>query len=294
MINQHFTYRVSFKKIVDILLETFNIQIHHSRISIFKERFAEEYKITYERLKQEIIHGNLLHVDETPVEFSSSSSGYIWVFANIDAVFYLFRPNREADFLKDLLKEFNGVLISDFYPGYDSLPCPQQKCFVHLIRDLNNDFHKNQLNDEFKAIVIAFGKLLRIIVETIDKYGLKKWHLNKHIKDVERFYREVVNKEYESDIAISWQKRFIKNKDKLFTFLSYDSVPWNNNNAEVAIKTFADFRRIGKYTFTQKAINEYLVLFSIQQTCKYKGLSFLEFLKSGEKSIEAYTRKVLG
>jgi hypothetical protein len=39
----------------------------------------------------------------------------------MNTVLYLFRENREADFLKELLKDFRGVLLSDFYPGYDSL-----------------------------------------------------------------------------------------------------------------------------------------------------------------------------
>jgi hypothetical protein len=33
-----------------------------------------------------------------------------------------------------------------------------------------------------------------------------------------------------------------KNRDKLFTFLEYDGVSWNNNNAEHAIKAFARLR----------------------------------------------------
>ena len=78
-----------------------------------------------------------------------------------------------------------------------------------------------------------------------------------------------------------------------FTFLNYDGIPWNNNNAEHAIKPFAAYRRELGGTFTEKGIKDYLILLSIQQTCKYRGLSFLEFLKLGEKSIEAYTKKVL-
>jgi hypothetical protein len=42
------------------------------------------------------------------------------------------------------LSGFRGVLVSDFYAGYDSLPCKQQRCLIHLIRDLNGDFLKNQ------------------------------------------------------------------------------------------------------------------------------------------------------
>ena len=34
------------------------------------------------------------------------------------------------------------------------------------------------------------------------------------------------------------------NRERLFTFLRYDAVPWNNNNAEHAIKSFARLRDI--------------------------------------------------
>ena len=51
----------------------------------------------------------------------------------------MYRRSREGDFLHDLLKDFRGVLVSDFYAAYDSLDCPQQKCLIHLIRDFNQD-----------------------------------------------------------------------------------------------------------------------------------------------------------
>ena len=202
------------------------------------------------------------------------------------------KPTRDAGFLRELLKGFKGVLVSDFYSGYDTLDCHQQKCLTHLIRDLNEDFLKDQLNNELKDIVVEFGRLLRKIIETVDRYGLKKRNLNKHNKNVEKFYKEIVSQDYKTEIAAYYQKRFLKNKEKLFTFLNYDGIPWNNNNAEHAIKPFARFRRDADGVLTEKSINEYLILLSIQQTCHYRGISFLEFLKSKEKSIDEYSRKL--
>ena len=82
--------------------------------------------------------------------------------------------------------------------------------------------------------------------------------------------------------------RFQKNRDKLFTFLSFDGVPWNNNNAEHAVKAFATLRKVIGGSSTEKGIREYLILLSICETCKYKGLDFLDFLRSGEKNIDAF------
>ena len=92
----------------------------------------------------------------------------------------MYRPSREAAFLRDLLADFKGVLVSDFYSGYDSLPCEQQKCIIHLIRDFNADLTSNPYDEEFKALAAEFGRLLRSIVDTIDKHGLTKRHLQQH------------------------------------------------------------------------------------------------------------------
>ena len=78
-----------------------------------------------------------------------------------------------------LLANFKGVLISDFYTAYDSIGCPQQKCLIHLMRDLNDKILNSPFDEELKKIVIEFGNLLKPMIETVDKYGLKKHFLKR-------------------------------------------------------------------------------------------------------------------
>ena len=51
------------------------------------------------------------------------TAGYVWTFTNMEEVAFMYRPTREGEFLKELLKDFEGVLVSDFYGAYDSLDC---------------------------------------------------------------------------------------------------------------------------------------------------------------------------
>jgi hypothetical protein len=117
---------------------------------------------------------------------------------------------------------------------------------------------------------------------------LKAHFLRKHKIFVERFYREISKRDYQSEIAVYYKKRFEKNSNNLFTFLDYDGVPWNNNNAEHAIKQFAHYRMISDGKMTESGLNDYLVLFSIYQTCKYKGISFFRFLLSSERDLDKF------
>ena len=286
-IHKYFKYNMSYGNIVDFLKEI-NINITHFCLIRNRTLIVEQYLDTYNEIKTNLLEGPILHIDETSVKLKGQIKGYVWVFASMDSVVYLFRKTRKADFLKELLNDYDGVLISDFYTGYNSLSCNQQKCLIHLIRDLNQDLYKNQLNIEFKMMIENFGKLLKKIIETVNKYGLKKRHLNKHKKDVDRYYKMFILKEYETELAAKYQKRFIKYKDKLFTFLNYDNVPWNNNNAEYAIKSFAALRERINNRVTERTINECMVILSIQETCKYRGLNFLDFWMSGMKHFEEY------
>ena len=73
--------------------------------------------------------------------------------------------------------------------------------------------------------------------------------------------------------------------------MEYDNVPWNNNNAEHAVKAFAALRKVIDGSTNERGIRDYLILLSIFQTCTYRGIDFFEYLRSGEKKIDGYTGK---
>ncbi len=80
----------------------------------------------------------------------------------------------------------------------------------------------------------------------------------------------------------------MKNRDKLFTFIHHDGVPWNNNTPENAIRRFAYYRDGNPGRLKEAGLKEYLVLLSLCQTCHYKGVSFLRFLLSRERDIDEF------
>ena len=73
------------------------------------------------------------------------------------------------------------------------MPCQQQKCLIHLIRDINEEVLKHPFNEELTFIAKRFGILLRQIIGgfRIDKYGLKKFHLGKHKRSADHFLADV-------------------------------------------------------------------------------------------------------
>jgi hypothetical protein len=80
------------------------------------------------------------------------------------------------------------------------------------------------------------------------------------------------------------KKRIEKNKNRLFTFLDHNNVPWNNNNAEHAVRAFTRLRNV-MVTSTPKGTREYCVLLILQQTLRCRGMDFLDFIRSGRIEI---------
>jgi hypothetical protein len=106
-----------------------------------------------------------------------------------------------------LLKGSGPTPLGTYKGRGKALPFRRQTCFVHLIRDMNDELFKNPFDEEYKKMVIALGRLLRGIVQTIDQDGLKRRHLHKHIHDTDRFYRKFVDNPPSSELSIKLAKR---------------------------------------------------------------------------------------
>jgi len=275
--------RLSNEKIREHLATVFNVPIPTTIVHETKGVMAEKYEPTYRRILERIAGSPLVHADETKGVVYGGGH-YVWVFANLTSVAYVYSASREASVLDDILKGFGGVLVSDFYGGYDSVPCRQQKCLIHLMRDINEDVLRHPFNEELAFVAHGFGTLLRRIVETIDRHGLKKYHLGKHKRSAEQFLGEVQRLSCATEAGQALKKRIEKNREKLFTFLDYDNVPWNNNNAEHAVRAFTRLRNVMS-TSTPKGTKEYCILLSVQQTLRLRGVRFLDFLRSGRIEI---------
>ena len=285
---QHITHRLGVKSLAALFEESFGIRVNFWEFMDFRHLLVHRYRKTYRTLLAQLIAGPVLYVDETEVKLKDCN-GYVWVFASTSAAVYIFRRSREGNFLRKMLKNFKGVLVSDFYSAYDGLPCSHQRCLIHLMRDMNRAILDNPFDQELQSITEPFGTLLRSIVVTIDEHGLKRRYLRVHARAAEAFFNSVAKRVYESDASKSLQERLLRNRERLFTFLQHDNVSWNNNLAENAIKRISNYREDVGRSVKETGLTEHLVLLSLYQTCRLRDISFLKFLLSRERDMDAYT-----
>ena len=156
------------------------------------------------------------------------------------------------------------------------------------MRDMNQLILNNPFDEELQAITRPFGTLLRSIIMTVDKHGLRHKFLEAHEPEVAAFADSLAHQSFSSDAAESLRERLLKCWGRLFTFIHHDGVSWNNTYAENAIRYFAYYRDKVKGVMTTDGLREYLILLSVFQTCRYRGISFLRFMLSREVDLVGF------
>jgi len=288
IVYQRVELRLSYDNIVKSLEEQFNESIRSSLCVDMIKRFGKDYSKTKDMILEQLLQSPFIHVDETRANIRGEN-WYVWCFTDGKNTIYKLHYSREAEIAQEFFADYEGVVISDFYAGYDSLVCEQQKCWVHLIRDLNNSLRESPFDIEFENLVLSIKNLIIPIMESVIQYGLKKYHLKKFERQVNKFYKERIDdKVYKSDITQRYQKRFVRYRSSLFTFLRNNDLPWHNNTAESAMKHFAK-QRDASGPMYESVTHDYLTLLSIYQTCRNHNKSFLQFLCS--EKIDIYTFK---
>ena len=91
---------------------------------------AEHGQEEYTRLRQEI----RASPDETG---SSSGPQRLPLELQYSQGYFLYRSSRGGPVVEEVLgDEFEGVLVSDFYGAYNVYQGPHQRCWTHLLRDI--------------------------------------------------------------------------------------------------------------------------------------------------------------
>jgi hypothetical protein len=100
------------------------------------QRMGDCLEGQYERLKVLVHNSPAVHMDETSWRVNGQNH-WLWAMLSDKQTVYHIDKSRSGQVARNLLGEgFTGTLVSDFYGAYSGIDCPQQKCLVHLLREL--------------------------------------------------------------------------------------------------------------------------------------------------------------
>lgn len=226
--------------------------IHQVRLSVGEitqllSRMAERVQPAVEGLQQAIRQEPVVHADETGWR-ENGRNGYIWcatATGKNPVRYYEFRRSRASQVVIELLGDsFAGHLVSDFYGAYNIHQGPHQRCWVHLLRDLEKMREAHQADGELLAWILAirlqYDEAMKIDPQAdpderrrlYDGY----WHRT-HLLGLQ--YARLKDHPCR---AIA--QRLLRHVDELYQFVLYPNVPADNNAAERAIRPLVVQRKI--------------------------------------------------
>ena len=170
VVYQRVALRLSYESIAESAYEQFGEPVHENSIPNFIREFARYYADCERAMKERLLQSPFIHADETAISIRGVEY-YVWVFTDGRHVVFQLHKTREGTVAQEFLAGYGGVVVSDFYAGYDAVPCRQQKCWPHLIRDLNDDLWAAPFDAEFERFVLAVRNLIIPIMQALQGEG---------------------------------------------------------------------------------------------------------------------------
>ena len=117
-------------------LEASGITVSRGTLTNLEQRAGDLLKPVANEVLDSCLESQTLALDETPTKAGLKSKGkmkkgYFWCFyGDRVEMAFLYSSSRSCDVVEPYLKEFEGVLLTDGYPGYDSL-CSRYPKITH-------------------------------------------------------------------------------------------------------------------------------------------------------------------
>jgi len=238
----------------------------------------------YKMNQKDIIEAKYVCIDESPVPFynDEKSSGFAWSLSNQRGAYYQYEPSRSAAVAKEILEEFEGIVVTDGYSGYcflgDLENIIHAACWSHMRRYFFDAFK----DDPDVEVVIDLIDELYDIEHQAQSYSdlkyLRRTRSHKIYKDIEKWVSENEGSYLSATLTGKAINYFYKHKEGLTHFLENEHVPLDNNMAErrqrcpvMGRKNYQAFRSIN-------GADVGMFFYSIIESCKTNGLNASSYL----------------
>lgn len=271
------------------------IKISRQDLCNYQMRATEILEKYYERLKYHLVH-NHAHVicaDETTQKLvKEKRTGYVWVYLTsyYDNPIYIYEAalDRKAENAVKFLKDYEGYLLTDAYPGYAKIPnITNCYCWVHARRNFVDIIkaldEKQKAVSKSQKVVDMIDELLHLEKEYRDnkltpKAIKERRNARDYLNKLEsiKIYLDNIDAAPTSQLGKA-RDYILKRWDGFTNYLKDGHIEMTNNISERAVKPFVIARKNFLFSFTKNGADSSAIYFSIQQTARANGYDPSEF-----------------
>ncbi len=265
-------------------------------------KVADACKTVLDLLMEDIRGGPLINVDETPVQVlnepgrSATSKSYMWVFRGGSSaspvIIYQYHPTRSGDVAKLFLNDYQGVVQTDGYKGYDFLDTWPDilhvGCWVHARRYFM-DAKKASSSNKTGAADMALSMIRRLYaLEKIARhknmspeeiYQLRQKQAKPIVEKFKNWLNEKKNGTLPKGLLGKAIKYSLGQWHRLENYLEDGNAGIDNNVVENAIRPFVIGRKNWLFSGTPQGAEASALLFSLIETAKANKLEPYSYLR---------------
>ena len=248
-------------------------------------------------MAQELLAGNYIQADETPVGVQSESvrgknhQAYLWQYSRPGAaVVFDFRMGREREGPRRFLGNFEGILQSDGYAAYDHVGGPNivhAACWAHARRKFFQAVELNPKDQSAIGIVAQIDELFGIDAQARDQ-GLSQEERQLLRLEKSKPLLEQIKTQIQTARSDALPKSVLAKAcnytltlwTRLSRFLEYSQLELSNNLAENAMRPIALGRHNWIHIGSEQAGPRVAAIVSVVETCRRLKIPIREYLCS--------------
>jgi transposase len=274
----HYQQGVPFERIAEIF-EQLGLGVAKATLVRAMHRLAGRAEAAFQELLHKVLQQDVLHIDETSWSIDGQPH-YLWVLTGRDATVYFVRQTRSGDEVADFLADFEGVLVTDGYRGYDEIGkrLLRALCLLHLKRNFRQLEEKTQARG--KALPRDLAWWVDDVIAVLAAHRDNEFEDDEFAQisaDLESQFLDLLDTRPTNAANARMVQRLLKWQDAVLRCLRVEGVPATNNHAERQIRPAVVLRKRGGCNRSERGARTFERLGSIAATRAQHGLPLLDW-----------------
>jgi transposase len=279
------------------------VDIGRATMANWAIRVAEACVPLLNLVRDEILDARLINIDETPLQVlnepgrAATTTSYMWIFRRGDpqrpALLYQYHPTRAGDVARAFLGDFQGVVQTDGFSGYDFLDrqagVRHAGCMAHVRRkfvEVTRAQGKNRTSGSADQALATIRQLYGLEQEArarqLGPEAIRAMRAERARPILDAFHLWLCKRASQTPPkgllgkAISYA---LNQWERLLVYLDEPMVTLDNNMAENAIRPFVLGRKNWLFAGTPRGAEASALLYSLIETARANNCEPYSYLR---------------
>lgn len=274
----HARQYLPYKRMKELFNDCFGIALSEGSIDNIIQRFAQKAAPVYRKLKKAVSGSAVIGCDETGAKVDGNKH-WVWTYQTGKLTVLAMSESRGLKAITSHFQEGFGeaVLCHDAWRTYFNYSDNRhQLCCAHMLRELNYmvERYRSTWAEELRALFREAIALKKNLPRFSSQQA--KENIDAIESQLDKLLEATVNPTHKE--AVTFQKRLLKYRDSILTFLHYHKVPPDNNGSERAVSNIKVKQKISGQFKSQRGADDFCVIRSVVDTLIKQAQNVLQNL----------------